>query len=204
MPRPSKFVTGQQLGRLTALSKVGGRYARYRCICGTEKLIDMFHVMGGKVQSCGCLHRERASEALSRRMTKHGMYGTPEYRTWNSMLTRCYSEKCHAYPSYGGRGILVAPKWHRFPGFFADMGLRPPGFTLERKNNELGYSKNNCVWATRTEQANNTRSCKQLSFRGEVMNVTQWAEKLGIPRQRIYSRLRLGWSAEHALLGKMK
>ena len=129
----------------------------------------------------------------------HGMFGTPIYAVWNSMKRRCGSPSHPAYINYGARGIRVCPAWQKFEAFFADMGHAPPGMTLERRDNAKGYSKSNCFWATRKEQANNRRSCKLLTHRGETKNVTQWAEALKLPRQLIYDRLRAGWETPRAL-----
>lgn len=82
----------------------------------------------------------------------------PLYVTWADMLVRCYNPSCKSYPNYGGRGITVDPRWHHFANFAEDMGLKPdPAFSLERKDNNSGYSKANCTWATSTEQAWNRR-----------------------------------------------
>lgn len=127
------------------------------------------------------------------------MFGTPVYAVWVGMKQRCSNPKHVHYANYGGRGIAVCTEWADFSKFYADMGDPPPRHTLERENNDLGYSKSNCVWATRKTQANNRRDCKVITYEGVVLNVTQWAERLDLPRQLIYDRLRAGWSTERAL-----
>lgn len=80
-----------------------------------------------------------------------------EYWVWSAMLQRCTNPKNHAFSHYGGRGILVCRRWLKFANFIADMGPRPSGFTLERRNNNKGYSPRNCKWATWGEQGKNRR-----------------------------------------------
>lgn len=89
----------------------------------------------------------------------HGMYGTPTYRSWRAMLARCSDSKHRQFKDYGGRGIQVCEAWRgSFETFFADMGERPDGRTLDRINNDDNYEPGNCRWATRTEQNRNKRS----------------------------------------------
>lgn len=89
----------------------------------------------------------------------HGMTKTKPYQVWAEMLSRCRNPKNKAYVNYGGRGIRVCKRWWRFENFWADMKADyHEGLTLERKNNDRGYSKANCVWATRKEQQLNRRS----------------------------------------------
>ena len=88
----------------------------------------------------------------------HGMRNTPEYRSWTAMMTRCGNPKHVQYASYGGRGITVCDRWKSFKNFYADMGPRPSGMSLDRVNIGLGYFLGNCKWSTPKEQANNRRS----------------------------------------------
>ena len=122
----------------------------YECVCecGTKKSVKHLHLISGKTKSCGCS------------WTSHGKSRSNEYRIWDSMVRRCHSETHHAYSNYGGRGISVCDKWRTFEGFYEDMGDKPSSMTLERIDNSLGYSKDNCKWATMTEQSRNRRTTK--------------------------------------------
>ncbi len=127
---------------------------------------------------------------------RHGMDGTKTYRAWGRMLERCRDprRKYHA-----GRGITVCKRWHDFVNFYADMGDRPDGMTMERIDNDGNYEPDNCKWATHAEQSRNTRYNHLVTFQGKTQCVTDWAEELGINRITLYSRLRKGWSVEKAL-----
>jgi hypothetical protein len=132
---------------------------------------------------------------------KHGFYSIPEYHVWVKMKERCLNPRNKAYKNWGGRGIGVCKQWaESFPQFLKDMGSRPsPVHKLERRNNNLGYSLENCVWATQKEQSRNTRKNRLLDYRGVVASVAEWAERTGIPCQTIHTRLRLGWTVEEIL-----
>lgn len=116
------------------------------------------------------------------------------------MRARCNNPKHRRYPDYGGRGIGVDPRWDRFENFFADMGPRPEGMTLERIDNDKGYTPGNCRWATRAEQATNKRNNRVLTYQGETMCTADWARKLGVNVQLLRNRLHRGWPIERVLM----
>lgn len=122
------------------------------------------------------------------------------HSSWVHMKTRCLNPRDDRYESYGGRGITVCERWlHSFENFFADMGARPNGTTLERKNNDGSYEPSNCKWATAFEQQSNTRRTVILEFQGERRTMSQWARHLDIKISTLMLRLRRGWSVERAL-----
>lgn len=127
-------------------------------------------------------------------------FRTPEYTTWLHMRERCKNPKCKDYGRYGGRGISVCERWNSFENFFSDMGDRPRGLTLERKDSNKNYTPENCKWASRAEQSKNKSSSKILTHNGKTQCASVWAEELGINRYTIYNRIgRYGWSIERAL-----
>jgi len=132
-------------------------------------------------------------------LTTHGKEGTPTYAAWANMKHRCSSKSHKQYSGYGGRGIKVCDRWLNFSNFLADMGVRPEGLTLERKDNNSGYSPENCKWATRVEQQRNRRACRYLIINGVTRCAREWAEVSGTRRVTIYKRLERGLSPERAV-----
>lgn len=123
-----------------------------------------------------------------------------ERRAWCGMRARCRNQNNTSWHNYGGRGISVCERWQTFENFIADLGPRPsPLHSLERVNNDGNYEPGNVVWATRKEQAQNTRQVRRLSFNGETLTISDWARKLGVRVHTICTRLARGWSLERAL-----
>ncbi len=124
-----------------------------------------------------------------------------EYFIWSGMKTRCYNDKRKGYENYGGRGITVCDRWFcSYDNFISGMGPRPsPQHTIDRIDNDLGYSPDNCRWATRREQNNNSRRQNMMTHRNKSMNLTQWARELNMSRKGLTDRFAAGWSQERAL-----
>ena len=176
-------LTGLKFGRLTVISRTGvakGGSATWNCVCacGNKTVADGGNLKRGKVQSCRCSHR------------KHGKAGTRSYQTWDSMKQRCLNKNIPNYKYYGARGITICDRWLTFKNFLEDMGDRPEGMTLERKDNDKGYTPDNCKWATPKEQNRNSRHNRMIEHQGQVKCLSEWAEKLGISYDTLWSRLK--------------
>ena len=133
-------------------------------------------------------------------------YKSRIYLVWSNMKTRCTNPNSKGYYRYGGRGISVCKDWESFSGFLADMlPSYKENLYLDRIDNNRGYSKDNCRWATRKEQARNTRNIERaarFSFKGESLTILEWSERLSINRTTLYMRLvRYNWPVNRALGG---
>ena len=187
-------MTGQRFGRLLVERREGvaksGRQPTWRCVCdcGATTHVTSTRLTRGDTKSCGCLRRETASK-FRKGKTTHGMRHTAEYRTWLSMLQRCKNPSSKSWHHYGGRGITVCEQWENFEAFYADMGPRPDGHSLDRIDNDKGYYKENCRWATREQQCNNRRNNRMLSYGGETMSLAQWSRRIGISEMALSERL---------------
>ena len=165
-----KDISGQRFGRLVAIHVSGrkNREAVWSCLCdcGTTHEVTSTTLVAGKSRSCGCLQKEEQSKRITKSNTVHGHNKSgrgnqsPTWHSWASMKKRCTMVGHVSYPSYGGRGITVCPRWDEFVNFLSDMGDRPAGKTLDRIDVDGGYEPSNCRWATLSEQQKNKRAHK--------------------------------------------
>lgn len=195
---------GNTFGKLTALYEVQdgkpGQRWFCQCECGEVTVVSASNLRSGDTKSCGC---ERIRKIVSFN-TKHGQakqgVKNREYLIWAGMLNRCYVPSNTSYPSYGGRGITVCDRWRDFKAFIEDMGEAPSSnHSIDRIDSNGNYSPDNCRWATRTEQARNTRTNRLLTYQGETLTMIEWAKRLGVSYHALFARLKNGWSTEEAL-----
>lgn len=161
-------------------SKEKKRYALYKCFCGNELKTQMQDVKSGKTKSCGCIKKEKCK-------TKHILY-----KTWNGMIQRCNNDNHDSYIKYGGRGITVCNRWLNIENFIEDMyPSYVEGLTLDRKDNNKGYSEENCRWASKSTQSQNTtkiRCNNKSGYRGVRIHskVNKWICNINVNKKRIY------------------
>lgn len=194
---------GDQFGRLTVAARAGkdnGGHDLWLCLCecGNRKIIAGYNLTSGAIKSCGCLRKEVAGQLNK----THGGSGSRLYSIWCNMKTRTGNPRGTAYDAYGGRGITVCSEWrNRFDAFqhwALENGYRDD-LSIDRINNDGGYSPENCRWATKVTQFNNRRSNRRITFNGENRTVAQWARFCSIDRHTLNTRLNSGWPVERAL-----
>lgn len=205
MPRRLDL-TGQRFGRLVATADAGrGKYGvQWSCICdcGTTRVVPTTALRSGNTKSCGCLAsdmtaaRNRAARNDSMPYRAH----PTEHVIWRTMIARCHNPRSKDYRNYGGRGIRVCPEWRQsFATFFADMGERPAGMQIDRRDNDGPYAPDNCRWATVAVNAQNRRTTCWLTLDGVTLHLRGWAQRTGLSHQVIRHRLNAGWPLRQAL-----
>jgi hypothetical protein len=192
------YLKGRKYGRLAVVERVankGDKVAwKCKCDCGNETIVTTTALQSGNTKSCGCLLHER--------ITKHGMYKTKLYKTWNNMISRCYCNSFRNFKNYGGRGITVCKEWKEDFQTFADLALShgySDELTLDRIDVNGNYEPSNCRWITNKEQQHNKRSNRYITFNGKTHTLKQWSEITGIHPKTISTRIDRGWTIEEAL-----
>lgn len=188
-------LSGMRFGRLLVTSKwqIIGGVVRWlcNCDCGNEVYVRRGNLINNSCKSCGCI---RKHQTLSKE---------PLYNTWVGMIGRCHDKDNKDYLRYGARGISVCEIWRNdFNSFkhWAANSSRKPNTTLDRVDNEKGYSPENCRWATPKEQANNRRNNVYVTIGGITKTITQWCDLCGIPINQIRKRLQKGMDPVLALI----
>lgn len=198
-----KDLTGQKFTRLTVLGlhEIRAKNSYWHCVCecGNKMITRSDALKSGRAKSCGCLHKESASNICKSRNTTHGKAGSKTYKIWVGMLSRCTNPNTNCFKSYGGRGISICERWRTFENFIADMGECPPGLSIDRIDVNGDYEPSNCRWADMKTQSRNKRKNRLLTHNNQTRCVAEWAEIYGVDRCIIKDRLRLGWDTQDAL-----
>lgn len=181
-------LSGQTYGRLKVSSAVDCGWLCH-CDCGGRKIASTKQLRSGKTASCGCA----LSDMLRLRNSTHGMSSDPAYRSWKDMRSRCNTPTDSDYKDYGGRGISVCARWDDFAVFLGDMGPRPVGMSVDRKDVNGNYEPNNCRWADAKTQANNKRSNHVIEFCGRRQTLAAWCSETGVDTSKARYRLRMKW-----------
>ena len=202
MTRSTVDLTGQNFNYWSVISKDTSKnknresYWICKCKCGAIKSIRRSKLTRGDSQSCGC---KRAKT-----IERHGLSSKMEYKIWSGIKKRCENNRASNWNYYGGAGITVCERWSKsFLNFYEDMGSAPSKeHSIDRINNELGYFKENCRWATKKEQAINRRSTIYIELHNEKRTVSEWIDIYNAPTtpSLVIQRLRRGFPPLKALL----
>jgi len=186
--------------------KIGTRRAvECVCDCGGVKVVLIGNIRRGLTKSCGCLQKQKASEAHFQHgessLVRHRNM-TAEFRIWRGMKRRCSGEKDIRY---AGRGISVCERWKKYENFLSDMGRRPSEkHSIDRINNDGNYEPANCRWATHEEQMRNRSNSKFATFYGVTKHIEEWSAISGVPGRAIRNRIRSGWGYKQSVWTPLK
>lgn len=204
----TKNLTNHVFGMLTALGPVAknkrGKYI-WRCRCECGKLTDKASnsLVQGMVKSCGCASIEMSRLGRIKHGQAIGGVRTPEFQCWTDMIRRCENPKATGYENYGGRGIAVCERWKVFENFKEDMGSRPEGMTIDRKDVNGPYCKDNCRWSNWQDQMNNRRDNVNYTAFGVTGTLPHLCRHFGKNFRRVAGRMWLGWDVEKALMSPL-
>ncbi len=201
--KPRENLVDRRFGKLVVIRMLGVDYKHQmvcecRCDCGKLKIARAASLKSGGLVSCNCAHSDNIKHGHTRRGKHHPLYGP-----YAKMIARCENPNDAKYHLYGAQGIKVCKRWRRsFAAFLGDMGKRPSGHSLERKDNLKGYCPSNCKWASAKEQAANRR-CRSdstfITYNNETLPLASWARKVGLKASIISKRLKIGWPVERAM-----
>lgn len=196
-----KYIIGKKFGKLTVIKEIEENKYLCKCDCGKETITYSSHLITGHTKSCGCNKKQ-----VGDNLRTHGLSTTRLYIIWKHMVERCCNKNNKSYCNYGNRGIKVCYNWRTdFTNFYnwaIDNGY-VNGLTIERIDNNGNYEPNNCRWATNKEQQRNKRNNNLVTFNGETLCISEWAERFNIKYHTLWARINIyGWSTERALTTK--
>lgn len=173
-----------------------------KCDCGNYKVIKANNLKNGNTHSCGCLKKQMMHD----KQFKHGDACENEtrlYRIWRGMVSRCYTPSATEFQNYGGRGICVCNEWKNdYQSFkcWALMNGYSDHLTIDRIDNNLNYTPDNCRWISKNDQMLNKSNNRLITFNGITKTITEWARDIGINRSSLRCRIdRYHWPIEKAL-----
>ena len=197
---------GEKFNMLTVLEECEERKDRkkvYKCLCDCGNVVNVIgtNLRNGHSKSCGCL----STQILKDRSITHGKSNTRLYRIYYNMKTRCNNQNNEHYNNWCKRGITVCDEWSKDFMTFHDWAIShgySDNLTIDRIDNNKGYSPDNCRWVTNLEQQNNTRKNVYLTYNGKTQTIAQWSRELNVRPETIWKRHHKGWSDKECLFGK--
>ena len=193
MPRKPENLVGQRFGRLVVLEdtkimvpKRTQTYQKCLCDCGNIVIVPKSYLKSEHTRSCGCWVKEMH--------TTHGLSQSRIYKVYSGMKKRCYDKNHKLYNRYGGRGITVCDEWAKdFMNFYnwSMVNGYQDNLTIDRIDNDKGYSPDNCRWVTMLEQAQNTSKNVNITYKGKTQTISAWSRETGIPQNTISRRFRV-------------
>lgn len=172
------------------------RYVLAKCSCGKVKKVNLYNIRNWNSFGCGCKIAEKSRQSN----LKHWMHKHPLYRTWWSMMKRCYNEDCEEYKNYWWRWIIVHDRWHDVRLFIKDMyGDHKKWLTLDRVDNDWNYCRENCRWTTRSKQMRNTRKSRDVTIDWQTKNIHDWSEMSWVNAHTIRYRIINWWKPKDAV-----
>jgi hypothetical protein len=201
MSKRLEIKEGDKFNRLTVISEAPQRRGSYRyfnvvCDCGKYSTVFLGKLKNGSTKSCGCFSAENAAKRNFRHGGSVGGVLDKEYVTWSNMTDRCRRPKNQKYKNYGARGISVCNEWlgeNGYSNFLSDMGKKPiidnVRYTIERRDVNGNYCKENCYWGTDEIQANNKTTSHFIEHLGEKKTIAQWAKKYQTKYETFRKRL---------------